>query len=265
MSWKSALGAVTSVVNPVAALGSVASIGGDIYSANQQARNVEKSNATNVYLAGQEMAFNAAEAEKGRVFSASQAKQQEDFQERMSNTSYQRATADMRAAGLNPMLAYQQGGESSPSGAMGSAPTASGDRANVIPVPSVMSNVMAGAKDMVRMYSDLRTALSGWRNTDASTLNIAMDTNKKAAEIGRLGASTGLDLAHMKNLDMHNTRLIRQVDWENKHPGFNLLMDQLQRRLPLVNSAAALLGKTKGMINLGDGGPDIDGYSKYGE
>ena len=45
------------------------------------------------------------------------AQNQMNYQTKMSNTSYQRGMADMRAAGLNPMLAYSQGGASTPGGA----------------------------------------------------------------------------------------------------------------------------------------------------
>ena len=62
------------------------------------------------------------------------ARQQMAFQAGQTGTEYQRAVADMRKAGLNPMLATKLGGASSASGAMAQLrdPTASAREAMMI-------------------------------------------------------------------------------------------------------------------------------------
>lgn len=84
----------------------------------------KSTDAYNAQMSALDARFNAYQADKERAFNAEQAQLNREFQERMSSSAYTRAVADMKNAGLNPYLAYSQGGASSPSGSSASSSSA---------------------------------------------------------------------------------------------------------------------------------------------
>lgn len=148
--------------------------------------------------------FNAAEAQKSREFSAHEALLNRDYQTTMSNSAFQRGMADMRAAGLNPILAYSKGGSSTPGGAMGASSAASGPSASSSPGAPTSDIIGAGISTAMQSRArsnEAKIATEQIKNLAATNEQIKAQTEATRGQAILSAAQTGQVMADTKIKD----------------------------------------------------------------
>lgn len=191
----------------------------DIWSAEQVAQGQASANDMNLQTAREQMAF----------------------QERMSNTAHQREVADLKAAGLNPVLSASHGGASSPGGALSVAGNEAPDYRGIIG-KGIGTAIQLKQLDRELKMADASIGLSRAEKVIA---------DRQAQVVGNQ-INTSKYESDIRKADAVQAEL--EADFLRRHPKYVPFKKSLELIAPIIGSArdAGLLYRSlKGF------GPDI--------
>ena len=127
----------------------------------------------------------------GDLFGASSAKGQQKFEERMADTTYQRTVADMKKAGLNPMMMMAKGGGPDPM--PGGTGVAQGE---------MYSDAASKAANMALIGAQIAAQNANAQQTRAQTVGLLPAQIAQIQELTRNAALTGRTILPMASSTM---------------------------------------------------------------
>lgn len=132
-----------------------------VASAFMQQQGQKDANDTNRQIQENNSAFNAEQAALNRQWQHDETQQTQAYNLAMSSTAWQRGVADLRAAGMNPMLGYAQGPASAPqSSAQGGSMAQAGG-------PGNQQNVWAAAGQTAMQWAQIGNIEAQTEKTNA--------------------------------------------------------------------------------------------------